>query len=330
MVGRRWACPELPESCQNPGMKIALVTAIAAYSLDEDLAPLQKALQALGIDAPILAWDDASVSWQRFDAALLRSPWDYTDRLPEFLDWAEQTSKQTTLINPLSVVRANTDKHYLAQLAAAGLAVVPSAFAEPGEDAGAALLTFLDAHQDAADFVLKPAVGAGSRDAQRYARNQVAEATRHIARLLDAKRSVLMQPYLPSVDSDGETALMFFDGVFSHAIRKGPLLQKDEGPTRALFAPEKITARTPGADELALANTILAALPEAPLAYARVDLIRAPDGSPCLLELELTEPSLFFAFAEGSAERFAAALLRRVTAAPPVSDSVRKFKGLLR
>ncbi|MBC7656223.1 MAG: hypothetical protein H7147_03500 [Frankiaceae bacterium] len=297
-------------------MKIALVTAIAAFSLDEDLAPLQKALQALGVEAPILAWDDASVSWQRFNAALLRSPWDYTDRLPEFLDWAEATSLQTTLINPLSVIRANTDKHYLAQLAAAGLAVVPSVFAEPGDDAAAALVAFLNAHRDAADFVVKPAVGAGSRDAQRYGRDQVDEATRHIVRLLNAKRSVLMQPYLPSVDADGETALMFFDGVFSHAIRKGPLLQKDEGPTRALFAPEKITARTPGADELALATHILAALPDGPLAYARVDLIRAADGSPCLLELELTEPSLFFAFAEGSADRFALSLLRRVSRLP--------------
>jgi O-ureido-D-serine cyclo-ligase len=125
-------------------------------------------------------------------------------------------------------------------------------------------------------------------------------------------RSVLLQPYLPSVDDAGETALMYFDGVFSHAIRKGPLLQRDEGPTRALFAPEKITARTPGADELALADRVLAALPGGPLAYARVDLIRGTDGAPCLLELELTEPSLFFPFSEGAAERFVAVLARRL------------------
>jgi O-ureido-D-serine cyclo-ligase len=105
---------------------------------------------------------------------------------------------------------------------------------------------------------------------------------------------------------------MFFEGVFSHAIRKGPLLQRDEGPTRALFAPEKISARTPGKDELALAKAILAALPDGPLAYARVDLIRAADGTPCLLELELTEPSLFFPFDKGAAARFAASLKRRL------------------
>ena len=308
-------------------MKIALVTAIAAFSLDEDLAPLQQALEATGFEVQILAWDDPSVSWSRFDAALLRSPWDYTDRLGEFLAWAERVAAQTTLLNPLAVVRANTDKHYLATLADKGLAVVPSRFVEPGADAARALQDFLAEFGAAAEFVVKPAVGAGSRDAQRYGRDQVEAATAHVQRLVAAGRSTLLQPYLDAVDRDGETALMFFDGVFSHAIRKAPLLFRDQGPTRALFAPEKITPRVPGEDELALATAVLSALPEAPLAYARVDLIRDADGSPRLLELELTEPSLFFPFAEGSAARFAASLLKRLstpvhrrkraTAAPP-------------
>ena len=293
-------------------MKIALVTAIAAFSLDDDLMPLQQALEKAGVQAPIVAWDDSTVSWSRFDAALLRSPWDYAERLPEFLGWAEKTSKQTRLLNPLEVIRRNTDKHYLADLAKLGMSVVPSEFAEPGDSAAGALADFLKKFPDAAEFVVKPAIGAGSRDAQRYGREQAVEAAEHVKRLLDGNRSVLMQPYLASVDVAGETALMFFDGVFSHAIRKGALLQKDEGPTRALFAPEKITARTPGADELALAKAVLAALPGGPLAYARVDLIRAADGSPCLLELELTEPSLFFPFDKGAADRFAGSLKKRL------------------
>ena len=293
-------------------MKIALVTAIAAFALDEDLAPLQQALHRAGIDAPILAWDDTSISWARFDAVLLRSPWDYSERLLEFLAWAEHISTQTTLLNPLEVIRHNTDKHYLADLNKLGVPVVPSRFVEPGEDAPAALRHFLESYPDAAEFVVKPAIGAGSRDAQRYGREQSVDATKHVARLLDAGRSVLLQPYLNSVDEAGETALMFFDGVFSHAIRKGPLLQRDEGPTRALFAPEKISARTPGADELAVAKAALAALPGGPLAYARVDLIRAADGSPVLLELELTEPSLFFPYGDGSADRFATTLAARL------------------
>lgn len=295
-------------------MKIALVTAIAAFSLDEDLAPLQQAMHAAGIQAPIVAWDDTTVSWSRFDAALLRSTWDYSERLAEFLNWAERVSMQTLLLNPLDVIRRNTDKHYLADLEKVGIAVVPSQFVEPGEDAAAALDVFLKKYADADEFVVKPAVGAGSRDAQRYGREQHEVATAHIERLVADERSVLMQPYLHSVDDAGETALMFFDGEFSHAIRKGPLLRRDEGSTPGLFAPEQIASRVPGNDELALAKATLAALSGDPLAYARIDLIRAADGSPRVLELELTEPSLFFPYGEGSAERFVAGLGRRVAA----------------
>ena len=297
--------------------KIALVTAIPALLLDDDLPPLEAALRKAGLETQILAWDDPTVSWSRFDAVLLRSPWDYVDRLPEFLAWCERVSALTTLLNPLAVVRANTDKHYLADLEKAGVPVVPSRFIEPGDDAGKALDAFLAEFAKAAEFVVKPAVGAGSRDAQRHGREQRDAAVAHSQRLIKANRSVLLQPYLPSVDQAGETALVHFNGVYSHAIRKGPLLQRDEGPTDKLFAPEAITAREPGADERAVAAAALAALPalfklDGPLAYARVDLIRDADGAPRLLELELTEPSLFFAHADGSADRFAAALKKRL------------------
>lgn len=97
-------------------MKIALVTAIAAFALDEDLAPLADALRKAGAEVEILAWDDCSVSWRRFDAVLLRSTWDYTERLPEFLSWCEHAATQTRMLNPAEVVKWNTDKHYLADL----------------------------------------------------------------------------------------------------------------------------------------------------------------------------------------------------------------------
>jgi glutathione synthase/RimK-type ligase-like ATP-grasp enzyme len=296
-------------------MKIALVTAVAAFALDEDLAPLQQALHEAGVDAPIVAWDDMTVSWRRFDAAVLRSTWDYTERLSEFLAWAAAVQGQTLLLNPLEVIKGNVDKHYLAKLESKGIAIVPSAFAEPGEDAAKALAAFLERFPKAGDFVVKPAIGAGSRDAQRYRRSQRKAAVAHVKRLLAEKRSVLMQPYLDSVDEAGETALMFFDGEFSHAIRKGPLLVADEGPTEALFAAETISAREPGKDELKLAKATLKALgTRQPLAYARVDLIRGSDGAPRVLELELTEPSLFFPYGEGSSERFVEVLKKRVAA----------------
>src|SRR6185503_2197654 len=131
---------------------------------------------------------------------------------------------------------------------------------------------FLHAHEDSSEFVVKPCVGAGSRDAQRYGLDDRDAALAHMQRLLDAGRSVLLQPYLDHVDTHGETALVFFEGEFSHAIRKGPLLQRGQGPTRALFAAEHITPRTPSPAELALARRTLAVLPGgAPLLYARVD-----------------------------------------------------------
>ena len=292
--------------------RIALVSAAAARALDEDLAPLAAALAAQGAAVTIAEWDDAGIDWSRFDLALLRSTWDYSLRLPEFLAWVARVSARTCLLNPPQVVRWNTDKHYLGELARAGVAVVPGAFVEPGADADAALHAFLATHAAAADFVIKPCVGAGSRDAQRHRRDGRGAAAAHLRRLLDAGRSALLQPYLDRVDADGETALLFFAGRFSHAIRKGPLLRRDEGPTRALFAPEHIQARTPGADELALARRTLAAIPFAgPLLYARIDLLRDAQGRPVVLELELAEPSLFFASAPGSVERFAAEVLAR-------------------
>lgn len=284
--------------------KVALVSARAARHLDEDLAPLVAALDAAGADAEVADWDDPSVDWAAFRVALLRSTWDYAERLTEFLAWTERIALLTHLVNPPAVVRWNTDKHYLRELVRAGVPAVPTWFVEPGAAAAHALDGFLR-QERAREWVVKPAVGAGSRDAARYARGEERGATGHIERLLQADRSVLLQPYLEQVDQQGETALIYFGGRFSHAVRKGPLLRPSTGPTEALFAQEHITARTPTAEELHVGAHVLAALPFATPLYARIDLIRSSDTGPCLLELELTEPSLFFAHAPGAARRLA-------------------------
>lgn len=280
-------------------MRIALATAIAAFALDEDLPPLRAALEARGHRAEPVAWDDPTVSWARFDLVLLRSTWNYTQQPEAFLRWCEAVAGQTRLLNPPALVRWNTDKRYLGELARAGLPVVPSHYLAPGEDPAG--FPAFD------EFVVKPCIGAGSRDTQRYTAPNRAAAVAHARRLLEAGRHVLVQPYLEAVDTQGETALLFFNGHYSHAIRKGPLLARDGEATRALFAPEAISPREPSAAEFEVAHRVLAAIPGGIPLYARVDLLPGPDG-PRLLELELTEPSLFFPFAPGSAERFAAAL----------------------
>jgi len=281
---------------------LALVSAREAQALDEDLPPLTRALAARGISHQIVYWDDQRVDWSGFSAAIIRSTWDYTDRLAEYLDWTDRAAAQTTLLNPPDVVRWNTHKRYLVELAARGVAVVPTRLIEVGD----ALVAF-----DGAEVVVKPAVGAGSRGARRFL-DDAAGAAAHAQSLLNAGRDVLVQPYLGRVDTQGETSLIYFNGRYSHAIRKGPLLAANADATRALFAPERIVSRDPTDDERTLGEFVLSQLPFAQsLLYARVDLLRDASGAPVLLELELTEPSLFFATASGSAERFVAAYCQR-------------------
>jgi len=298
--------------------KIALVTAREALALDEDMPPLVLALQSQGAEVETPCWDDPGVDWSRYDKVVLRSTWDYVERIDEFLDWADRCAIQARLLNPPAVVRWNTDKHYLVQLAHAGVPVVPTRFVEPGTDPTVELERFLAGKPgaftvgscDAFDqFVVKPSIGAGSRDTARYTRADRDAALSHLARLLAAGRSTMLQPYLDRVDEYGETAVIYIGGEFSHAIRKGPLLRLGDDLVSGLFAPEHITPREPDSDEHAVAAAAFATIAEANPLYARIDLIRDDHAAPVVLELELTEPSLFFVHAPDAAGRFADALL---------------------
>jgi glutathione synthase/RimK-type ligase-like ATP-grasp enzyme len=299
--------------------RIALATATEALGLDQDLEPLLEAFRRAGAIAEAVVWDATEVDWSAFDLVVLRSTWDYVPRLPAFLQWVDRVASATLLLNDPAVVRWNTDKHYLMDLHRAGVPVVPTRFVEPGSEASSALHAFLEdgslsvGHSGTFhEFVIKPSVGAGSKDAVRYGREERRRAESHVARLLSEGRSVMMQPYLSSVDARGETAVLSFDGSFSHAIRKGPLLHRGAGFVEGLFAAEDITSRTPTEAELAVAEAALKAIPFSTPAYARVDLIEDPQGQPVVLELELTEPSLFFAQAPEAADRFASLLLSRL------------------
>lgn len=301
--------------------RIAFVTAIVSAALDDDLPPLLAACARAGLHAEVRAWDDFTVSWARYDAVVLRSPWDYHLHRDGFLHWCERVARASRLFNPVELVRWNTDKHYLADLEAAGLPIVPTRFVEPEGDSDAdaeplvVLEDFLAAHHRAGEVVVKPAVSAGSIDTARYRRDQTLAAANHLGLLLAAGRAAMLQPYLDAVDVHGETALLYFDGAFSHAIRKAALLRPDAPGLDHTALPDAIAPRAPDADELRIGEAVLAAVRarggETPL-YARVDLIRDPDGAPRLLELELTEPSLFFATDPLAADRFVAALIARL------------------
>src|SRR5512139_3391879 len=159
------------------------------------MPPLRTALAEAGVTAEVPYWDDPGVDWSGYDAALLRSTWDYVDRIDEFLAWCERCARQTRLLNPPGVVRWNTDKHYLVHLAQAGVPVVPSRFVEPGADGEAEFAAFLRGGPGSCnvgrapafdEFVVKPAIGAGSRDAARYAHDEASAALQHLERLIGA------------------------------------------------------------------------------------------------------------------------------------------------
>lgn len=318
--------PAPPQSAphQQAPPRLCLVTAIASLSRDHDMPLLLQACARAGIAAEVRAWDDGSVSWARYDAVLLRSPWDYTTRLAEFLAWCDRVAAQTRLWNPPQVVRWNTDKRYLADLAADGVAVVPTTYAAPGDDPLVAVEALLQAHPDAAECVIKPTVAAGAEGARRFARSQTQAASEHLGRLLAAGRSAMLQPYLSAVDSEGETALLYFAGRYSHAIRKAALLKPDSDSPDADTRDEAIAPRTAGIDDRRFGDAVLHALAGrfggAPL-YARVDLLRDAHGHPRLLELELTEPSLFLPCAEGAADRLAEALRAALAGTPAAAGA---------
>ncbi|HEV7753650.1 MAG TPA: hypothetical protein VGO71_19010 [Baekduia sp.] len=281
--------------------RVALATFSVFPEGDVDDAGLPAALGG----ADFVVWDDPEADWDRYDLVVVRSTWDYHDRRDAFLQWADRLGRR--LVNPPDILAWNTDKRYLHEVAEAGLPVVPTTLVEPGEPLRA----------PAGEYVVKPTVSAGSRDTARFAggEQESARAAALVADIHASGRTAMVQPYVASVDTRGETALLFFDGAFSHAIHKGPLLRPGQEPTSQVFAPETIEARTASDAERDVAQRIVdwvqqrfGTLP----VYARIDLVEDAAGAPLLLELELTEPSLFFAQSSGAVDRFAGAVLRRL------------------
>jgi len=237
-------------------------------------------------------WDDDGVDWAHFDLVVVRSTWDYPSRRDAFLSWAESLPR---VLNAPAVLRWNTDKRYLSAL---GIETIPTTFLDPGDELVA----------PGRPFVVKPSVGAGSIGAARYDAGDT-RARDHVGRLHSAGKTVMVQPFLDAVDHDGEVALHFIGGEFSHAVRKAAMLPLGGDPGEGLFVEERISAITPSEKELELAERTLDAVPfpRQELLYARVDLLPGP----LVLEAELTEPSLYLGYAEDAAERFAAAIAAR-------------------
>jgi glutathione synthase/RimK-type ligase-like ATP-grasp enzyme len=277
--------------------RVAIATC-TGNDLDPDAPVLMAALEAGGVDASLAIWDDESVNWEDFDLVVIRSTWDYVNRRDEFLRWARTIPH---LLNPYGVIEYSTDKHYLRDLEAHGLRIVPSRFCDVGEEP-----TFFDS-----DFVVKPCVGAGSMDASRYTKDDVEVARRHVDSLHAKGRDVLIQPYIDSVDSEGERALVFIDGAFSHAMTKAAMLNVTELDRNGLFRLDQMTLAAGEPDAVLFGEKVLSAKGFSHLLYGRVDLVRTNEGW-AIMELELVEPSLFLTYDDGAATKLTNAIAQRL------------------
>lgn len=278
--------------------RVAVATSKAAGDDDVDMGALLNAIGASGMTGEAVEWD-AECDWGEFDLVVVRSTWDYARRVPEFLSWVEHVSRATLLANPADVIRWNMNKRYLRDLAQARVPVVPTTYLSPGGQ-----IELPDA-----DIVVKPVISAGAWNTGRYRPTERAEAIEHVRMLHRDGIEAMVQTYVKEIDTMGERALIFFDGQFSHAMRKDAVLQKS-GIDNDRFPHPNLGRYMPTEAELAVALSALGAVrgSDRPLPYARVDMVPDPEGAPVLMEIELIEPNLFMVWSEGAVQRFVTGL----------------------
>lgn len=280
-------------------MKIAFVTSPKHPEIEDDDRPLAAALARRGAVILSATWDDRDFAWDKLDIALIRSTWDYHLRIEEFRAWLAGVEKQTRVVNPPPIVRWNLDKRYLTELREKGVRVVPTAFVGMGETAS---LEKICSEQGWGRVVLKPAISADSWETIRIEPDRYPEGQAYLDRHRSA-RDIMIQPFVEDVEAGGEHSLMFFGGVYSHAVRKNSAFQGGRH-----VGPEGRPA-DPGGDAVEMAGAVLATAGVSEIPYARVDIARDDQGAPLLLELELFEPTLFFKERPGSEEALARILM---------------------
>lgn len=284
-------------------LRLAIATSVIVPGIHPDDAHLAVSLQRLGIEPTACVWNDPEVNWSQFDAVLMRSTWDYFKHYPAFRQWLDQLPVPT--INNKALLRWNSDKRYLLDLAAQGIEIIPTQIVPASQ------LQQTLASMPAQQVVVKPTVSGTARHTARGRSDDV--SFNQIVAQLPLEFDYLIQPYVPEVVSDGEWSLLFFDGEFSHAVIKRPAagdyrVQSEFGGIAQAIEPDEALIATA---KRALAAA--AAIGHADIAYARVDGVIS-QGRFLLMELEMIEPFLHFEGRHEAAERFAANLRKRLAA----------------
>ena len=275
--------------------RVALVTSNDPRYVDPEVSVVADGLRAADMATDVVSWDD-ELDWAAYALVVVRSTWDYFDRVVEFCDWAAGVEQVTRLVNPADVIRWNSHKGYLIEVAAKGVPTVPTRLIPGGSVDVDLQLTECPWEE----VVVKPAVDGGARETLR-ARRDSAGARRH-AETLARRGDVIVQPFVPAI-TQGERSLVFLGGRFSHAVRKVPA-DGDYRVQHSYGGSEVEHEADP--EEL---RTALRAMENAPgrLTYARVDLVDW-EGVPSLMELEAIEPDLFLRDEPQRLGRFVAAI----------------------
>lgn len=285
-----------------------LVTCAEVPDLTPDDRHLRDALERRGVAVRVAAWDAPGARWSGWGAVVLRSTWDYHRRPRDFLAWLGACEEQgVRLFNPAPLVRWNHHKSYLADLAARGVPVVPTALVPRGRPGS---LRSLLAERGWDRAVAKPAVAASAWRTFRTDPGESKADEERFAALRDAG-DVLIQPFVPEIETDGELSFVFLGGALSHVVRKRPAPGDYRVQGEFGGAAERVDVAPPLLDA---ARRVVAAIP-GPWLYARVDAVERGDALE-LMELELIEPELFLGKDPGAPDRMAEALEGLVAASP--------------
>lgn len=259
-----------------------------------------------GVHVDVISWHATDIDWSQYDAVIVRSTWDYQEHADAFIDkLIEITKHDTVLINPLSLMQWNISKRYLQILQTQGITIIPSVFFD---SVAISDIYAQFAYFDTQEIIIKPLISANSDNTFRLDHTNLMAQAGPLSNIFSTTPCVI-QPFLDSVINEGEYSLFYFNGEYSHTIRKVPKsgdfrVQEEHGGELITVIPDEL--------QLSAAAKVLAALPEKSL-YARVDLIRNPRAQKediwQLMEVELIEPSLYFNMDEASPERFVQATL---------------------
>lgn len=281
-------------------MRIAYVSCKELPEADFDEQPLVEGLIKAGHGVVIVAWDDETVDWARFDLALIRATWNYAHMVEEFEAWIDRAGGLTTLVNSSETLKWNLHKEYLCELSDAGVPIIPTVFADRYISLGVEEVV---GREGWSKIVIKPTVSGGSYKTKVFdlAEGELESAQAFFDEMI-GERDMMIQRYMPSVDTVGETALVVIGGELTHAIGKRPRFDHQE---------EEVYLREEISDEMrAFAERVLGAAGKEYL-YARVDIIPDDDGAMMLSELEMLEPSLFFPQFPAAVDAFVDAVAKR-------------------